>query len=251
MKLKMNPLRTAFLSFASLLILNGALAQETTDEFSPSSNVIKSINAEYHPKVVGISKDGIIQGVNPMRDYLMEFYRLEGARTASEEPFRTVVTEKLEYEIGTFKTEKGTDYATISIWVKENGLEQKILEAVYQMTENTELSAKEEIAGARKKWVTLCNAHNAGKLVAELYTEDAIYYNRGRVLIGREALTAEYSYMNNQAYSLDLNPTHIQLVSKNMAFELGRCSGSYNLPYILIWKKEADGNWRVFFDSNY
>ena len=128
MKFKMNPLRKAFLLFASFFILNGAMAQDTTNQFTPNPNMIKSINAEYHPKFVGISEEGIIQGLNAMRDYLMEFYSAEGARTVFEEPFRTVVIENLEYEIGTFKTEIGTDYANISIWVKENGLEQRILE---------------------------------------------------------------------------------------------------------------------------
>ncbi len=233
----MNSLRKAFLVFASLFILNGAAAQETTDE--------------YHPNVVGISENGITQGVNDMRNYLKEFYSTEGARIVSEEPFRISVNENLTYEIGTFKTDNGSDFANISIWVKENGLEKRFLEAVYRMMQNTDSSASSEIDKARKKWVTLCNAHDAAKLVNELYTEDAIYYNRGRVLIGRDALSAEYGYMNNQAYSLDLNPEHIQLVSEDMAFEIGRCSGSYNLPYILIWKKEVDDNWRVFFDSNY
>lgn len=238
--------------FCSLLFVSvGAIAQETTGEFTPGPNDIKSINAEYHPQVVGISENGMIQGVNAMRAYLMEFYRGEGAKSVSEEPFRTAVHEKMDFEIGTFQTETKNHFATMSIWLKDKGLEQRILEVVYKMSEKNETNALAEINQARQKWVKLCNAHNAGNLVSELYTEDAIYYNRGRILIGREKLSTEYSYMNNPSYSLDLTPSHLQQVTDDMVFELGKCSGSYNLPYLLIWKKEADGNWRIYFDSNY
>lgn len=233
------------------MICGGTLAQETKDDFAPDPNVIKSINAEYHPKVVGISENGITEGANAMREFLMEFYQIEGAKAVSEEPLRISVNKVLDYEIGTFKTEKGSDFANIGIWVKENGLEQRILEVVYQMSYFDASSATAEIDNARQNWVKLCNLHNAAKLVTELYTEDAIYYNRGRILIGHETLSAEYSYMNNPSYSLDLNPVQILPVAHDMVFEIGRCSGSYNLPYILIWKKETDGNWRIYFDSNF
>ena len=69
-----------------------------------------------------------------------------------------------------------------------------------------------QLKKARKKWVKLCNKHKARNLVEELYTKDAIYYNRGRVLRGHDLISQEYSYMNNPSYSLQLNPKHIEMV---------------------------------------
>ena len=250
MKLQEIQIRIAFV-LSLFLISTSFVAQETKDEFSPGNNDIKSINAEYHPNVVGISKDGVIQGINSMRDFLLQFYQQEGSRSASEETNKISVHKNLFYEVGSFQTEKGSEYANIGIWVTENGVQQRILEVLFKTSKRDPITAINEITAARNKWIGLCNAHDAAKLVNELYTEDAIYYNRGRVLIGREKLSAEYSYMNNPSYSLNLTPSHFQHVNENMVFEIGQCSGSYNLPYLLIWKKEEDGNWRIFFDSNY
>ena len=97
----------------------------------------------------------------------------------------------------------------------------------------------------------LCNAHRASELVSTVYTPDAYYYNCGRILQGAEAISNEYSYMNSPQYSLKLTPKHVVFVTSNIAYEIGRCSGSYPLPYMLLWKKKSDGNWQILMDSNY
>lgn len=216
-----------------------------------SSHCQVSAKLEYHPEVVGISANGLTQGWDAMKSYLKEFENEQGARVNSESLKRIAVHQRMDFEIGAFETDKGNRFANISIWVKGDDSSKRILEAIYETASNENNNVIVEIAMARKKWVELCNAHDAEKLVIELYTEDAIYYNRGRLLIGREKLSAEYNYMNNPSYSLDLTPSHLLKVTDEMVFELGMCSGSYNLPYLLIWKKEADGNWRIYFDSNY
>jgi ketosteroid isomerase-like protein len=39
-------------------------------------------------------------------------------------------------------------------------------------------------------------------------------------------------------------------VNDNLVYEIGQCKGTYKGKYILVWKKESDGVWRVFIDSN-
>ncbi|MEM6697813.1 MAG: hypothetical protein AAF599_05420, partial [Bacteroidota bacterium] len=87
-------------------------------------------------------------------------------------------------------------------------------------------------------------------LVEQLYTDNAIYYNHKPVVVGTERITAEYSYMNNPDYSLKLVPLTVEPANKNIVFEIGQCSGSYNGKYVLIWKKVADGVWKILLDSN-
>ena len=60
----------------------------------------------------------------------------------------------------------------------------------------------------------------------------------------------EYSYMNNKNYRLNLQPLIVKAVNASFAFEIGQCSGSYNGKYILIWKIDSDGSWKIFIDSN-
>jgi ketosteroid isomerase-like protein len=108
-----------------------------------------------------------------------------------------------------------------------------------------------DIDRARKEWMKWCNSHQAGELVKNLYTKDAYYYNRGRLLKGTESITEEYAYMNSPSYSLTLTPKHVELVNSEIAFEIGKCSGSYPNPYMLLWKRQDDGNWKILMDSNY
>ena len=107
-----------------------------------------------------------------------------------------------------------------------------------------------EIDQSRMEWMELCNAHRAEELVKQKYTMDAYYYNRGRLLQGTKSITQEYSYMNRESYSLKLAPRHVLFVTPDIVFEIGQCSGSYSNPYMLLWEKQADGNWQVLMDSN-
>lgn len=88
-------------------------------------------------------------------------------------------------------------------------------------------------------------------MAEELYTTDAIYYNRGRVLQGHDQLSSEYGYMNDPSYRVELHPEHIEIVFDDIIYEIGLCFGSYNLPYILVWKKHEEGDWKIYLDSNY
>jgi hypothetical protein len=77
-----------------------------------------------------------------------------------------------------------------------------------------------------------------------------MYYNHKPIVQGTENLIQEYGYMNRESYSLQLDPKKSVIVNANFVFEIGQCSGSYGGKYVLIWKKEADGNWRIYIDSN-
>jgi ketosteroid isomerase-like protein len=96
----------------------------------------------------------------------------------------------------------------------------------------------------------LCNANNAKALVTQLYSNNTIYFNHKPIVKGTADLIKEYSYMNNKNYHLNLQPLIVKVVNARFAFEIGQCSGGYNGKYILIWKKHADGNWKIFIDSN-
>ena len=240
-----------FLTLFLFLTSYCCLAQEV--KLAPESEMVKNkqqdIQLIYHSDVVGVSKNGIIKGRNAINTYLRDFYTNHGVLQEFKTHYRRSVVSGLDYEIGSFQTKKGSAFMHIIIWTKENDLDLRIVEVVYEMSGNKEVPAG--IAKAREKWMTLCNTHNSNKLVTELYTEDAIYYNRGRVLKGHNQLSQEYSYMQNPSYKLQLTPEHIEMVSDDMAFEIGKCDGSYYLPYILVWKKQSDGSWKIFMDSNY
>lgn len=102
----------------------------------------------------------------------------------------------------------------------------------------------------RAEWIKYCNLHNARNLVENLYSEKAIYFNHKPLIVGREAIIEDYRYMNNPTYNLHLAPLHLHVISDQIIFEIGQCSGSYNGKYVLVWEKEADGQWWIAMDSN-
>lgn len=242
---KVIPFRTKlFINLFLIAFMCGSMAQKKKD-------VSNNIDSQYHPNVIGISNDGIVKGRDAMKTYLRNFYSSRGSLEDSKTHYKIPVYDGiLEYEIGSFKTQEGGQFSHTIIWTKGNSSKQKIVEVVYENTSNS-IEIPAELESARKKWVKLCNDHNSKKLVTQLYTEDAIYYNRGRLLRGHDQLSQEYSYMDNATYKLQLTPKHIEQVSDDIIFEIGKCSGSYNLPYLLVWKKQKEGNWKIYMDSNY
>ena len=107
------------------------------------------------------------------------------------------------------------------------------------------------IEAARKKWMELCNAHDPTQLVAQVYMEDAFYFNHKPPIRGTQAITEEYQYMASPDYNLTLMPLYLMPVQADLAYEIGQCVGSYGGKYAIIWKKVASGEWKVLLDSNY
>ncbi|QHT69520.1 DUF4440 domain-containing protein [Rhodocytophaga rosea] len=162
---------------------------------------------------------------------------------------RFIETPTLIYEVGTLITDKQEMYPYMVSWNGSKGTWQRELEATAKKT--TSYNDSVQIDAAREKWMQLCNAHNHQQLVKSLYLKDAYYYNKGRVLQGWESLFTEYKYMSQPSYQLSLKPISVLMVQPDLAYEVGKCSGSYGGHYMLVWEKQKDGEWKVSLDSNY
>lgn len=242
--------RTALvLVFITLFIVCRGFAQSQNDGIN--NNLLDDAISQYHSSVVGISKTDLIKGQEAMKAYLLNLYGNQNKLLNYKSHFTIPVYELLEYEIGLSQTENDNQFAHLIIWSKENGSKQRIAEVIFEKSIEKDNDIPNELAKAREKWMKLCNSNKSGKLVKELYTENAIYFNRGRILRGHSQLANEYSYMDNPTYKLQLKPEHIEMVSEDIIFEIGMCSGSYPLPYVLVWNKQPDGVWKIYFDSNY
>ena len=162
---------------------------------------------------------------------------------------RIIESATLVYEIGLFTTDNKNEYHYVVIWKKTNNGWLRELEMIGEDIPNQ--ADSKEIDKSRTDWMSFCNAHNSKVLVEELYTTNAFYYNQGRLLHGSDEISSEYSYMNSGGYSLALEPMIVKVVQPDLAYEIGKCSGSYGGHYILRWEKEPDCKWKVSLDSNY
>ncbi len=196
-----------------------------------------------------LTKDALIQGKKEIKEYVTNFSSSNGKKNTYKKDFSIVVNTILEYEIGEIQT---TANSFPVMFIKQtgdpSGAKIEFL-VIYQKEQSVDESSN--IDQKRNKWMELCNTHQASELVKQLYTANAYYYNQGRLLRGTTELSNEYSYMNDPAYSLKLTPKHLIFVAHDIAYEIGRCSGSYPYPYMLLWEKQAGGNWQIMMDSNY
>ncbi len=197
-----------------------------------------------------ISESGLIRADKDIQSFISNFNQANGSIVGYKSNYSVQVNALLDYEIGEIRA--GDQMFSVMFIKRKDGDSGPQIEflVIYKMG-NPEDKTESILNKRRDEWVKLCNAHNASELVKELYTKDAYYYNRGRLLQGTDAISKEYSYMNSSGYSLNLTPKHSVFVTADITYEIGRCSGSYPLPYMLLWKKGEDGTWKVLMDSNY
>lgn len=152
--------------------------------------------------------------------------------------------EKYTYEIGEVTTSDSKKFKHLLI------LEGNIRKLQLLLPSGKNISVDPGIDESRKQWMQYCNAHQVEKLINQVYSTDAIYYNHRPVIRGTDAIIAEYQYMTNPQYRLTLTSLHVEMIDSHNAFEIGQCSGSYNDKYILWWQKDKDGKWKIKMDSN-
>jgi len=154
----------------------------------------------------------------------------------------------LEYEIRESKSKSNILYKSLIIWKKTDDIREREFEITIESHKNSLDLAVLDMR--REEWMKYCNAHDVEGLVKELYSANTMYYNHKPIIRGYEDLIKEYDYMNNEKYSLILEPLIVETVKDDFIFEIGQCKEGYNGKYVLIWKKDADGKWRIFIDSN-
>lgn len=206
------------------------------------------LTAFYTDEAVHIAPDGsYMEGSTAISSYWSgegKFVLDTTLTLAAEEAGRET---KYAYEIEAIQAEDGTAYRQFIIKAQED--KRRVLEfsARAQIEDRPAATVLDTF---RSQWINRCNAHNAYELVAGSYTPNALYYNHKPLVIGTEAIAEEYSYMNRPKYELYLDPIVVEMVSQNLAYEIGQCSGSYGGKYMLVWQRNNAGEWQVLFDSN-
>lgn len=215
-----------------------------------NDNNIPNIEKMYASNAIKvISGDSILNSSKSIAAY----YGIQKSKITSIESLFNVEANKnrrINYEVIRYKTEDLKEYTQLLIWRFEG---QKVIRE-FEFTEERSSESKKvstsDIAERRKLWMELCNENNAEKLVQQLYSSNTIYFNHKPIIRGIEDVIKEYAYMNNANYSLHLQPMKLEVVNANLAYEIGQCSGSYNGKYMLVWKKESNGIWKIYMDSN-
>ncbi|MEM7574041.1 MAG: hypothetical protein AAF433_14130 [Bacteroidota bacterium] len=233
-------------------------SQQQTDPPPPNDMELSSwLNASgsqlvhhYWPAAISILPDGqALSGPTAIAAHWDDFFAgkiRQDLQIIAQIP--AGASEEYRYELSSFALDDLQRFAQLVIWNLHDGPAQRELEFIvaYDSPE-TDFSG---INTARELWMQHCNDHRVDLLINEVYSPNTLYYNHKPLLQGRAALISEYNYMTNENYQLQLNPIHTELVSKDLAIEIGQCGGSYGGRYVIIWQKQPDGRWMVLLDSN-
>lgn len=221
--------------------------QLVIDKWGDMSENSGQLSALYAPNAIKILTDGtVLSHREPILDYwqgqrvVLTNTKVDTLILAHAE--RAITYGVLQYDLG-YKI-----YQSLVIFQEQEGEIVRVFE--YDQVVDEMPDVETEIAQRRDEWMTLCNSHDVAALVQEMYSENTLYYNHKPLIIGRENLVAEYSYMARPSYSLELRPLYFAPVNSKFVFEIGQCSGGYGGKYILIWRKDEDGKWRVYIDAN-
>lgn len=232
---------------------SAASQPEKKDKLAAWSSLINGdvgdLNQVYIEEPVLMNTTGPI--TVPPLVYLQDLQRQYGKITNIYTTERVLAREErgYHYEIGGFTTASQQAFKHLLILKQQGDTLRRELEFIAKSTP-VDTSILTTIDQRRAEWMALCNAHNAAQLVKNLYRTDAMYYNHKPLLIGHVAIAQDYGYMNREQYSLKLTPIIVEPVNDQLVYEIGQCSGSYGGKYMLIWKKDAAGQWSLLMDSN-
>lgn len=202
----------------------------------------------YDVNAVKVLEDGsMINGGEQISDFILS--NSSTIRSIKSDSIIVAHQERaIEYELSESLYAGNERYKNLVIWQTKNAERKRVFEFVIQAGET---KPKEGVMDQRRElWIDLCNRNNAKSLIEEMYSEHTLYFNHKPMVQGRALLLKEYQYMNNKEYELFLQPEIVEPVNDKFVFEIGQCSGGYHGKYILVWRKEPDGKWRIFVDSN-
>ena len=234
---------------SGFLLNDSILTSEFNEQWKQKVNSnTQDLGKLYTENAIKVNLDGTFLAG---RKNLSQYYErnplhIKSIRTSKS--IMAVLDSTTVYEIGHYSDSGENEFAHLILWRKADGKLLRELELIAP-TEDAE-SYKPEIDKIRRDWMDVCNSHDTKELVTGFYSNNALYYNHRPMIIGHEAIIQEYSYMNDPNYELTLSPIIFEAVNGSLAFEIGRCSGSYPGNYILVWQKSDEGEWRIFFDSN-
>lgn len=245
--MRIGKIMTIILALACLGC-NNKLQESSKSETADAHLIRDSLDNLYHEHSIKVLANGqVLNGFQQIKEHLS----LNSEKIIAVHSDTLILANEaraIEYEISESILESGKSNKHLVIWQTKDTQRQRVFEFTARVDNPSENLS--ELDRRRALWISLCNQNDAQTLIQELYSENTIYYNHKPLVQGRIPLAREYQYMNDKAYELSLQAIMVAPVNKDYVFEIGQCSGSYNGKYILIWRKDEDGQWRIFIDSN-
>ena len=148
------------------------------------------------------------------------------------------------------KNKNSPTYIYVNAWRKVDDNYQKELEIVDVM-KGTENNEYDKIDTQRIKWQLLSNQHKVADLLNITYEDEAIYFNNATAIYGTTRMASTFDYMKDDYWRIELNPVQLIQVNETTAIEIGKYVSRGEGLYAFVWKKQADGYWKISLDFNF
>ena len=140
-------------------------------------------------------------------------------------------------------------YAILSAFRNLKGAFSKEFEFIIPIEDSNKADHK-SINKMRELWVNHSNNNRPDLVVNEVYSANAFYLNRGKLLNDRPLIIEEYKYMLNPGWSIELVEQGFLQVNENISIEIGTYA-NYRGQYLLIWSRQSDESWKIALDFNF
>jgi ketosteroid isomerase-like protein len=194
--------------------------------------------------------DKHFKGSRLINHYYQDSFGKAGKVKTIEVLLRQTVNAQAIYEAGLISTERGQKYSYMTLWRKSETWKRKFEALSLNTVPNRAVS---ELEPSKRKWEQLATGqHDPLRLAQEAYCEDAVYYNNSRIIEGTLSLAAEFAPMAHPDFEASFLPSRVAVkVREDLVYEVGAfASKAFSGYMLLIWKKQADGAWRIALDSN-
>ena len=237
--------------FISILFLTSqnikAQTEEIQQQWIQALNNSQSLEPFYNQNSGIYQQNRLFTKMDEISKRWINFQDQEGSITVYKILDTFQLRENQKFELGWYKTEKGSTYYTIIGWRNKDRWIKEV-EVTYAAN-NPRQDKAGEIDPFRMAWEKYSNDHKPDLIGTELYLDGGYYFNRGRAFTNKEISDA-YSYMYDESYNITLETLNTTFVTDNLAFDIGTYQTRGKGLYILIWKKVKD-EWKLLLDFNF
>lgn len=250
-------MRQAYLLYLLTLLVSGYYSEVTAQTISQQSdttqarwlealNERKSLAGFYNDQSGLLRNDKLHTTTDEILSQLMSLRSAAGRLTyESIETSQLIETQKFEF--GRYITIDGSAYYSIIGWRNADGW-HKEFEAIYPAKFNIK-NETPLVDPLRLQWQTFSNQHRPDLIAKKVFSGEGNYLNRGIHSRGMEIAEA-YAYMNDESYTIKLEPVTVHQVNEHTIFEIGIYDVGGKDVYALIWRKEGD-DWKLLMDFNF
>ncbi len=110
----------------------------------------------------------------------------------------------------------------------------------------------DDMAETRAEWINLANGRDPHALAESIFLHDAVYLNNSEASTGHAAIAQRFDFIRNPAFSINLKNEKLCRLDDTTAIDIGNWkTDDFVGYYLILWKKDEAGEWKISLYFNY